>query len=122
MGTLQAKGRSSQRMPSPRCCWGTVWRRRASRRGWTRALGCGGIGWWVARSCWCSTMRSIARQVRPLLPGTAGTLVLITSRRRLTALPEAIPVTLDVLPAAEAAGLFVGLVGPAWRLITQRPK
>jgi tetratricopeptide (TPR) repeat protein len=52
-----------------------------------------------------------SQQVRPLLPGMARTLVLITSRRRLTALPEAIPVTLDVLPAAEAAGLFVGLVG-----------
>jgi hypothetical protein len=34
-----------------------------------------------------------SEQVRPLPPGTAGTLVLITSRHRLTAPPEALPVT-----------------------------
>ena len=48
-------------------------------------------------------------QVLPLLPGTAETLVLITSRRRLTALPEALPVSLEVLDTAEAAELFVRL-------------
>src|SRR5260370_1414140 len=48
-------------------------------------------------------------QVRSLLPGTAGTLVLVTSRRRLTALPEALPVTLDILEADQAAQLFVRL-------------
>ena len=46
-------------------------------------------------------------QVRPLLPGTAGCLVLVTSRRRLTALEEATPISLDTLPPAEAADLFV---------------
>ena len=50
-----------------------------------------------------------SEQVRPLLPGTAGTLVLVTSRRRLTALPEALPVTLDILGANEAADLFAKL-------------
>jgi tetratricopeptide (TPR) repeat protein len=52
-----------------------------------------------------------SEQIRPLLPGTAGTLVLVTSRRRLTGLAEALPVTLDVLAAGEAAKLFVRLVG-----------
>jgi tetratricopeptide (TPR) repeat protein len=50
-------------------------------------------------------------QVRPLLPDTAGILVMITSRRRLAALPEALPVTLDTLTAANAAQLLVRLTG-----------
>jgi tetratricopeptide (TPR) repeat protein/transcriptional regulator with XRE-family HTH domain len=48
-------------------------------------------------------------QVRPLLPGTAGSLVLITSRRHLTALEDAHTVSLDTLPPAEAAELLVRL-------------
>jgi tetratricopeptide (TPR) repeat protein len=48
-------------------------------------------------------------QVRPLLPGTAGCLVLVTSRRRLTGLEEATPISLGTLPAAEATDLFVRL-------------
>jgi hypothetical protein len=50
-------------------------------------------------------------QVRPLLPGTAGSLVLITSRRRLTALADAAVVSLDVLPPDEAAALLTRLAG-----------
>jgi tetratricopeptide (TPR) repeat protein/transcriptional regulator with XRE-family HTH domain len=49
-------------------------------------------------------------QVRPLLPGTAGSLVLITSRRRLAALEEATPISLDMLFPNEAADLFSRLV------------
>jgi len=48
-------------------------------------------------------------QVAPLLPGTAGSLVLITSRRRLTALEDAAVISLDTLPPAEAATLLVRL-------------
>jgi len=50
-------------------------------------------------------------QVRPLLPGAAGCLVLVTSRRRLTALEEAAPISLGTLPPSEAADLFVRLAG-----------
>lgn len=45
-------------------------------------------------------------QVRALLPGTPSVLVLITSRRALTALPDAMPLTLDTLSPHEAAALF----------------
>ena len=48
-------------------------------------------------------------QVRPLLPGTAGSLVLITSRRRLTALEDAAVISLDTLPPEEAADLMTRL-------------
>jgi tetratricopeptide (TPR) repeat protein/transcriptional regulator with XRE-family HTH domain len=52
-------------------------------------------------------------QVRPLLPGTAGSLVLVTSRRRLTALEDAAVISLDPLPAGEAAELLARLAGRA---------
>ena len=50
-------------------------------------------------------------QVRPLLPGTAGSLVLITSRRRLAALEDAVPLSLDTLPPDDAAALLTRLAG-----------
>jgi tetratricopeptide (TPR) repeat protein/transcriptional regulator with XRE-family HTH domain len=52
-------------------------------------------------------------QVRPLLPGTGGSLVLITSRRRLAALEDAMVVSLDALAPAEAAALLARLAGRA---------
>jgi DNA-binding SARP family transcriptional activator/tetratricopeptide (TPR) repeat protein len=45
-------------------------------------------------------------QVRPLLPGTGTCLVLITSRKRLPALDDALPLPLDVLAPAEAVTLL----------------
>jgi tetratricopeptide (TPR) repeat protein/DNA-binding XRE family transcriptional regulator len=50
-----------------------------------------------------------SEQVRPLLPGTGGSLVLVTSRRHLSALEEATAISLDTLPADEAGGLLVRL-------------
>ena len=50
-------------------------------------------------------------QVRPLLPGTARSLVLITSRRHLTALEDAHTISLDTLPPYEAAELLIRLSG-----------
>jgi len=50
-------------------------------------------------------------QVRPLLPGAGESLVLITSRRRLTALEDAIVLSLDALPPADAAALLARLAG-----------
>ncbi len=45
-------------------------------------------------------------QIRPLLPGGAGSLVLITGRHRLESIADAGRVSLQTLPAAEAAAMF----------------
>ncbi len=50
-------------------------------------------------------------QVTPLLPGTAGSLVLVTSRRHLTALEDAAAISLDTLAPGEAAALLARLSG-----------
>jgi len=50
-----------------------------------------------------------SEQVRPLLPGAGGSLVLVTSRRHLSALEDATAISLDTLPHGEAAGLLVRL-------------
>ena len=52
-----------------------------------------------------------AAQVRPLLPGSADCLALITSRRRLTDLDSARTVSLDVLPQRQAVALFTRVLG-----------
>ena len=53
-----------------------------------------------------------AGQVRPLLPAEPGCLVMVTSRRRLTALDEARPLSLDILPVTDAVTLFTRIAGP----------
>ncbi|GIE96590.1 AfsR/SARP family transcriptional regulator [Paractinoplanes rishiriensis] len=55
-----------------------------------------------------------AEQVRPLLPGTPGCLVVVTSRDQLSglvAIEGAHPVPLDLLPADEARELLAGRLG-----------
>jgi DNA-binding SARP family transcriptional activator/tetratricopeptide (TPR) repeat protein len=50
-------------------------------------------------------------QVSPLLPGRSPTLVMITSRRRLTGIPGVRPLSLDVLTRSDAIALFRQRVG-----------
>ncbi|KAA2253102.1 hypothetical protein F0L68_33670 [Solihabitans fulvus] len=52
-----------------------------------------------------------ASHVRPLLPGTAGALVVVTSRRKLSALEGALALSLDVMPQEDAVALFEKVVG-----------
>ncbi|MEU7859946.1 tetratricopeptide repeat protein [Nonomuraea sp. NPDC049141] len=52
-----------------------------------------------------------AAQVRALLPGASNSLVLITSRQRLTDLDGARAMSMDVLPLPDAVALFTGIVG-----------
>jgi tetratricopeptide (TPR) repeat protein/transcriptional regulator with XRE-family HTH domain len=52
-------------------------------------------------------------QVRPLLPGSQESLVLITSRRRLTALEDATVVSIEALAPAEGSALLTRLAGRA---------
>lgn len=51
-------------------------------------------------------------QVRPLLPGTPDSLVLVTSRRRLSGLDDAHPMALGSLPATDAVDLLQRIAGP----------
>ncbi|MEU3253133.1 tetratricopeptide repeat protein [Streptomyces sp. NPDC006997] len=50
-------------------------------------------------------------QVAPLLPGASPTAVIVTSRRRLPGLPGVRPLSLDVLPPADAVALFTRRLG-----------
>ena len=50
-------------------------------------------------------------QVEPLLPAASGSLVLITSRRHLSALDDATSICLETMPPDEAAALFIRLAG-----------
>ena len=51
-------------------------------------------------------------QVRPLLPGHPGCLVLVTSRKRLKGLDDARSLSLDLLPPADAVALLRAVAGP----------
>jgi DNA-binding SARP family transcriptional activator/tetratricopeptide (TPR) repeat protein len=52
-----------------------------------------------------------AEQVRPLIPGTAGSALLVTSKSRLEGLDGAHLMPLEVMTAADAAGLLTRMVG-----------
>jgi DNA-binding SARP family transcriptional activator len=60
-------------------------------------------------------------QVRPLLPGAAGCLVLVTSRAKLAGLADAEPLSLDVLPPDDALALFRRAAGTQ-RVADQPPQ
>ncbi|QWF78393.1 AfsR/SARP family transcriptional regulator [Amycolatopsis sp. CA-230715] len=64
-----------------------------------------------ARLCVLLDDAGAAAQVRPLLPGTGGCAVLVTSRRRLPDLSGAHQFDVEVLTDAEAAALLDGIVG-----------
>jgi len=51
-------------------------------------------------------------QVDPLLPGSGGCLVIVTSRRRLSGLAGAARIALDALVSDDAIKLFTWIVGP----------
>ena len=51
-----------------------------------------------------------SEQISPLLPGVGGSLVLVTSRRHLSALQDATVISLDTLPPGEAAALLIQLI------------
>jgi DNA-binding SARP family transcriptional activator len=50
-------------------------------------------------------------QVRPLVPGTGGSVVMVTSRRRLVGIEDVVPISLDVLPVDEAVTLLGRIAG-----------
>jgi hypothetical protein len=52
-----------------------------------------------------------AARVRPLLPGTGSSAVLVTGRSRLTGLAGSHPLDLGPLPDADACGLFAAITG-----------
>lgn len=51
-------------------------------------------------------------QVRPLLPGAPGCIVLVTSRRRLKGLDDARSLSLGLLPPSDAIALLSAVAGP----------
>ncbi|MEV0561417.1 NB-ARC domain-containing protein [Dactylosporangium sp. NPDC050588] len=64
-----------------------------------------------------------ADQVRPLLPGGGGSVVVVTSRARLSglvALDGAVLLNVDVLPLPDAVGLLAGMLG-AERVAAESP-
>jgi DNA-binding SARP family transcriptional activator/Tfp pilus assembly protein PilF len=60
-------------------------------------------------------------QLAPLLPGSPGPLVLVTSRRRLTGLDYTHSLSLDALPIPDAVELFTRVIGEN-RLGSQAPE
>jgi hypothetical protein len=52
-----------------------------------------------------------AAQIHPLLPGTIGSVALITSRHRLAELETTLTLSLDVMPSEDAIALFTSVVG-----------
>jgi len=95
LGTsLRALGLPAERIPSGLEARAALWRAELAGR----------------RSLVILDNAASAVQVRPLLPGNAQSLVLITSRRRLVDLEAAQFLSLDVLPHDDAVALFTNIV------------
>lgn len=60
-------------------------------------------------------------QVRLLLPGSVHSQTLITSRRRLTGLHQAHPMSIDVMPRTDAVAMFAR-ISNSWRPATETPE
>jgi DNA-binding SARP family transcriptional activator len=60
-------------------------------------------------------------QVRPLIPGGHGSLVLVTSRRRLKGLDDARSLILDTMAEADASSLVRAVAGPAREVSAEDP-
>ena len=93
--------------------------RRAGRSGfrpvWPSRRRCTGPSWPTGGCSWCWTTPATPSQVRPLLPGSARCLTVITSRDHLGGLivsegARAIP--LDLMTTAEAYDLLASRLGP----------
>lgn len=54
-----------------------------------------------------------AAQVQPLIPASPQTLVIVTSRRRLTGLDGVVPISLEVLDPGDAVRMFLRVAGRA---------
>jgi tetratricopeptide (TPR) repeat protein/transcriptional regulator with XRE-family HTH domain len=94
-GLLQATGATAAQIPAGLDARAAAWRDRMAGRRMLLVLD-DAVG---------------SGQVRPLLPGASGCLVLVTSRRRLTALDDAATISLDTLPPGETALLITRLAG-----------
>lgn len=91
---LYLVGVSPERMPPTLDEWSAIWRAELAGR----------------RVLVVLDNASDPAQVRPLLPGTPGSHVIVTSRRRMSAVDASVPVTLDVLGQADAIALFTAVV------------
>jgi DNA-binding SARP family transcriptional activator len=94
---LVAAGVPSERVPAALDDRAALWRAQLTGRAWLLVL----------------DNAADAAQVRPLLPGSPGSFVLITSRRRMPGLDGCEFLSLGVLPARDAAALFTTVAGPA---------
>src|SRR5262249_60316200 len=87
--------------------------------------GGGGWGWGEEGAGRKLPLRSAGaaghERLGPRRPAAAGSLVLVTSRRRLTALEDSAVISLDTLPAEEAAVLLTRLAGRAGISATDPP-
>ncbi|MEY9864279.1 DNA-binding SARP family transcriptional activator/Tfp pilus assembly protein PilF [Catenulispora sp. GAS73] len=92
---LRALGLPSGRIPDSLAQRSGLWRSELSRR----------------RVLVLLDNAATAAQVRPLIPGAAGCLAIVTSRQHIADLDGAHTVSLDVLPEPYALALFTAIVG-----------